>query len=86
MKLPKIIGWLRMNANKQINILRITSDQSIWQRNYYEHIIRNEQEFNRISLYIINNPTNWEYDRENRNGKPIDEKKKFWSKFLNEIE
>ena len=34
-----------------------------WQRNYYEHIIRNENQFNRIRRYIINNPINWESDK-----------------------
>ncbi len=35
----------------------------IWQRNYWEHIIRNEAEYNRISQYIIDNPEKWEKDR-----------------------
>jgi len=35
----------------------------IWQRNYYEHIIRNEQAYHRISNYIINNPKNWNEDK-----------------------
>lgn len=38
-------------------------DFKIWQRNYYEHIIRNEQSFQKISEYIINNPQNWENDK-----------------------
>ncbi|MEZ5008906.1 MAG: transposase [Chitinophagales bacterium] len=37
-------------------------DYKIWQRNYYEHIIRNEKSNNHISQYIINNPINWEKD------------------------
>jgi len=37
----------------------------LWQRNYYERIIRNNQELNRIRQYIINNPDNWETDRNN---------------------
>ena len=36
-----------------------------WQRNYYEHIIRNESELNRIREYIKNNPIQWEFDRNN---------------------
>ncbi len=40
----------------------------LWQRNYYEHIVRNENELNRIRQYIINNPVKWELDRENPNG------------------
>ena len=34
----------------------------LWQRNYYEHIIRNEQSYQRIADYIINNPENWKKD------------------------
>ena len=37
----------------------------LWQRNYYEHVIRNDDELNRIREYIINNPLQWESDREN---------------------
>ncbi len=39
----------------------------LWQRNYYEHIIRNEDELNRIRQYICDNPLNWETDEENPN-------------------
>ena len=35
----------------------------LWQRNYWEHIIRNEQSYERISQYIINNPKNWNGDK-----------------------
>ena len=35
----------------------------LWQRNYYEHIIRNELSYQRISKYIINNPKNWQGDK-----------------------
>jgi REP element-mobilizing transposase RayT len=35
----------------------------LWQRNYYEHIIRNEQSHQNISGYIINNPVNWKDDK-----------------------
>ena len=37
----------------------------IWQRNYYEHIIRNDRELNNIRWYILNNPLNWQLDRDN---------------------
>jgi len=39
--------------------------RKLWQRNYYEHVIRNEGELNRIREYIINNPSKGEFDREN---------------------
>ena len=35
----------------------------VWQRNYYEHIIRNERSFDYITNYIINNPSNWDKDK-----------------------
>lgn len=37
----------------------------LWQRNYYEHVIRNEDELNRIREYIVNNPLQWEKDENN---------------------
>jgi len=37
----------------------------LWQRNYYEHIIRNDAEMNRIREYILNNPLQWDSDSEN---------------------
>lgn len=40
----------------------------LWQRNYWEHIIRNEFAYNRISQYIINNPLKWENDKLNNGG------------------
>ena len=38
-------------------------DQSIWQRDYYEHIIRSTEEYERIAHYIINNPLKWREDK-----------------------
>ena len=37
----------------------------VWQRNYYEHIIRNEDSLNRIRQYILENPAEWAIDRDN---------------------
>lgn len=37
----------------------------VWQRNYYEHIIRDDEDFNRIREYIINNPLQWAEDENN---------------------
>jgi putative transposase len=40
-------------------------DGKLWQRNYWEHIIRKETEYNRIAQYIIDNPIKWENDKLN---------------------
>lgn len=45
------------------NILPLQSEQKIWQRNYYEHIIRNDESYQNISNYIINNPFKWTDDK-----------------------
>ncbi len=39
--------------------------RTLWQRNYWEHIVRDEPELSRIRGYIFGNPTNWEVDEEN---------------------
>jgi hypothetical protein len=41
----------------------------LWQRNYYEHIIRNKESLNRIREYIADNPIRWEFDAENPDAK-----------------
>jgi len=61
--LSKIIGRFKMNTGKFINQVRQTSGQPVWQRNYYEHIIRNEKSYDKIKYYIINNTLNWYEDR-----------------------
>ncbi len=65
MTLPKIIGRFKMISAKQINQLRQTPGINVWQRNYYEHIVRDENDLNRIRQYIANNPANWENDENN---------------------
>jgi len=40
-------------------------DGKLWQRNYYEHVIRSERDLYRVREYIIENPRNWETDENN---------------------
>ena len=63
MYLSKIIGWYKMNVSRDINKSLDRSEESCWQRNYYEHIIRNQGSLNRITEYININPQLWERDR-----------------------
>jgi len=48
-----------------VNRLLGRSGRSLWQRNYYEHIVRSENELACIREYIANNPAQWALDREN---------------------
>jgi REP element-mobilizing transposase RayT len=45
--------------------MRGTPGAPVWQRNYYEHIIRNEDDLEAIRHYILTNPSRWHEDREN---------------------
>jgi REP element-mobilizing transposase RayT len=58
-----IIGAYKMSVTRRIQ--REWNISAIWQRNYYERIIRNEAEHNRIHLYIEANVVHWEEDEEN---------------------
>lgn len=62
MALPKLMGRFKMLLAKHINKLRQTSGSVLWQRNYYEHVIRNESDLRRIREYITTNPARWETD------------------------
>jgi len=63
--LGAIIGNYKSVTTRRINAIRHTPGAPVWQRNYYEHIVRDENELNRIREYIVNNPANWEEDEEN---------------------
>jgi hypothetical protein len=52
-------------VTKSINTLRDTPGRPVWQRNYFERIIRNENELLQIREYIQNNPLRWGLDEEN---------------------
>lgn len=62
--LGSIIGQIKTACTKRINELRNAQGEPIWQRNYYEHIIRSPEELDRIRSYILHNPRNWLNDDE----------------------
>lgn len=54
--LGQIIGYYKYQTTKIINQLNKTPGNYVWQRNYYDHIIRNVDDLNKIREYIIQNP------------------------------
>jgi putative transposase len=60
--LGQLVGAFKTKSTKQINQLQGTPGKSLWQRGYYDRIIRNEQELDRIRCYIQENPLKWELD------------------------
>jgi REP element-mobilizing transposase RayT len=63
--IPTIVRSYKSAVTKAVNELHNRSGDKVWQKNYYDHIIRNSEELNRIRKYIMNNPKNWEYDKLN---------------------
>ncbi len=60
-----VVGSFKSAASKRARQQGILDDASLWQRNYYEHVIRNEDSLNRIREYIMDSPLRWKLDREN---------------------
>ena len=65
----------------QVNRLLSRSGQPLWQRNYFEHIIRDGKALTRIREYIATNPLRWEFDRENPQRKGEDELDRWLTSF-----
>jgi REP element-mobilizing transposase RayT len=63
--LGAIIAGFKAAVTTKINTLERKPGRKIWQRNYYDHIIRNPKELDEIRLYIEANPLNWHQDEEN---------------------
>jgi hypothetical protein len=63
--IPTIIRAYKSAVTYAVNALQNQRGAVLWQRNYYDHIIRNERELNNIRWYILNNPRNWQLDGDN---------------------
>ena len=66
----RLVGAFKTVSTKRINEQRGAPGAQVWQRNYYEHIIRDQASLNRIREYIQNNPAQWTLDRENPRSHP----------------
>ncbi len=60
--LPVIVRSFKSAVTKRVNELRNSPGKPVWQKNYYEHIIRNQNDLNEIRRYIELNPLKWEID------------------------
>jgi REP element-mobilizing transposase RayT len=63
--LGAIIAQFKSRVTKRLWKIPTLAGTPIWQRNYYEHIIRNDDDANRIYNYIQSNPSMWDEDEEN---------------------
>lgn len=70
---PTIVRLFESATTKRINTHRATPGAPVWQRNCYEHVIRNEDAAERIREYIVSNPLRWALDRENPAAASLDD-------------
>lgn len=63
--LGRLIGAFKTVSSKRINIMRDSPGSKLWQRNYWEHIVRSEQSLQQIRQYIVHNPQMWIDDQLN---------------------
>ena len=63
--LSEIVRQFKTFSARRINESRKTPNVPVWQRNYYEHIIRDYKSLDNIRAYIINNPARWAIDKNN---------------------
>lgn len=62
--LGTIVGAFKSLAAREVNLM-LKRTGSLWQRNYYERVVRSEAELNAIRRYIDENPLRWALDAEN---------------------
>lgn len=63
--LGQIVAYFKYQSTKEINALKGGPITKLWQRNYYDHVIRNQQDLELTWLYIESNPAKWDTDSEN---------------------
>jgi putative transposase len=63
--LGQMIAFFKYKSTKEINLLIRIIPGPFWQRNYYEHIIRNEDDLHQTRKYIMENPLKWDTDEYN---------------------
>ncbi len=68
--LGQIVGFFKYQSTKEMNAMDNTGTiTKFWQRNYYEHVVRNTKELQQKTDYILNNPSRWDDDEENPQNK-----------------
>ena len=56
-----VMGWFKYQTTKMINNLRSSPSKTFWQRSYFDHIIRGQQDYDEQWRYIDENPVRWIY-------------------------
>jgi REP element-mobilizing transposase RayT len=57
-----MVRGFKSAVGKRMNEIANTPSAAVWQRNYFEHVIRDDDDYNRIAEYVENNPQRWMED------------------------
>ena len=63
--IPTIVRSFKAAASKRVRESGYMKSESIWQRGYYEHVLRNTREYVEMTSYILQNPARWAEDEDN---------------------
>ena len=63
--LGTIVGTFKSVVSRELNALRGTPGAPVWQERFYDHIVRDEADLERIRAYIEANPANWDQGKDN---------------------
>ena len=66
--LSEVVRGFKTYSGRRVNEVRGTPGVAVWKRGYYEHVVRNEEDMNRIRQYFLENPLRWSLKRENQEG------------------
>ena len=58
-----VVGWFKYQVTRDINLARSAENERVFQRSFYDHVIRNREDYEEIVRYIHENPMRWEFDR-----------------------
>jgi REP element-mobilizing transposase RayT len=82
--LSSVVGAFKSAVTKEVNRLRGTPGADYWQQGFWEHIVRDDREWEEIANYILWNPVNWGVDPDNPDSAPNDEDVRRW-KYLRDL-
>ena len=64
-ELSEIVRGFKTRSARRVNRLEYKTGFHLWQRSFYDHVIRDDRDLDAIREYIVNNPLKWELDNEN---------------------
>ena len=84
--LSEMIRGFKTYSSRKINEEIKNSKKFQWQKSFYDHVVRNENELFRIREYVQNNPLKWDLDRENPRSKAFNlEHSRYWKEIYNSV-